>query len=108
MLVSAQNFISLSMVTGFFFGVIFSILNFTDPVSIVVVTILVTFLFHMMIVFAMSFYLQTYVTKDRYFHKDLFESSSEDITDQLNLSEKEIDRILYSIHKVRTQIEHQK
>lgn len=107
LIASTQNFISLSMVAGFFLGIIFAILNFDDPVTIVVVAIVVTFSFHMMVVFLLSFFLQTYVTKDRYFHKDMFEDSSEEITDRLSFSEKEIDRILYSIHKVRTQIEHQ-
>jgi len=102
-----QNIISLGMVAGFFLGLMFSVLNFDEPLDMILITMLVTFTFYMLIVFSTSYFLQTYVAKEKLFAKSIFEEAADTLTDDLSQYERKIDSILLSINKVRNTIEHQ-
>jgi hypothetical protein len=98
------NFISLSMAAGFFIGLMFAILNFSEPLDIILVTLLVNFLFFIVVTFGMSLYLQTYESHEKLFQRGHFEQHATIIAEKINNYEARIELELEAINRVRQAI----
>ena len=92
------------MSSGFFIAVIFSVLNFSNPIQIVIISLMITFVFYMMLVISVSLFLRTYAPKQKYFKKDIFEEESNNVSRILLEKENRIDRVLHEISKIESQI----
>ena len=103
-MIRAQNFLGFFMSSGFFIAVIFSILNFTNPIQIVIVSLMITFVFYMMLVVSVSLFLRTYSPKQRYFAKEMYENESNNVSKILQEKEIKMDRVLHEISKIGSQI----
>jgi uncharacterized membrane protein len=102
--IRSQNFLGFFMSSGFFIAVIFSVLNFDDPIQIVVFALMITFVFYMMLVISVSLFLRTYSHKQRHFQKDMYEEVSNDVTEMMKEKEYRIEKVLYEISKIDSQM----
>ena len=63
----AENFIYFSIVSGFFIGLIFSILNDFGILDLIFATIIITLLFYVIALAGVSFFIKFYDIKKRLF-----------------------------------------
>jgi hypothetical protein len=98
--VRTQNFLGFSMSSGFFIAVIFSVINFNNPVKVVIVSLMVTFVFYMMLVVGISLFMRTYSHKQTSFKKAMYEDESNNISRLLLDRENKIDKVLHEIENI--------
>ena len=104
-MISPNNFIYFFTVSGFFIGLIFSIINFTLPENIILYTAEITLFFYLFIhVIIMNF-----VDIKRFgvslFNKKEYEEVSEYFISELDIREKRMDALLLEVEKMNIRYE---
>ncbi|MDD3323667.1 MAG: hypothetical protein PHN38_00890 [Sulfurospirillaceae bacterium] len=100
-----ENFIYFITICGFFIGLVFSILNFDDPESILFYTLEITLVFYLIIhVAAMNFFDVNYLKK-AIFNKQQHEDIGDYFIKELEVRERVMDNLLSSIEKMNKKYE---
>lgn len=81
------NFISFITVIGFFFGIIFSILNAHSPESMLLYSIVISFVFYMISHLSISIFVRFIEGKSHYFHRDFYEDTLDQFSKELQKRE---------------------
>ncbi len=101
----SENIIYFFSALGFFSGLIFSIINFSQPEEILLCTFAITLVFYALIhTILMSF------SSSNHSHKEVFNIRDHEVieayfTDELDRKEQLMDRLLGSIHAMNQQYE---
>lgn len=97
-MLTTDNFVSFFTICGFFIGLIFSLINSLEPFDFLLYTLLITFVFYILIhIIAMSFVDFT-KTKKQTFNKDNYESVSDYFISELQNRERKIDYLLEQVN----------
>ena len=81
------NFISFITVIGFFFGIIFSILSTHTPESMLLYSIMISFVFYMIAHISISIYVRFIESKSQYFERDFYETTLDQFVYELQKRE---------------------
>lgn len=95
----SENFIYFFTVSGFFIGLIFSILNFSAPEDILIYTVTVTFFFYIFIHIAVMNFVDIKRFKVGLFNKKEHEDVNEYFITELDAREKVMDNLLSDLEK---------
>lgn len=90
----AENYIAFFTVCGFFIGVTWTLLRATDPLDMLVYTILITFFFYLIIHVVIMNYVDVNATMKRFFDKEKHEDVVEYLLSELAIREKRIENLL--------------
>lgn len=96
----AENFIYFFTVSGFFIGLIFSILNFAQPEDILLYTALVTLFFYLFIHVVVMNFVDVKRFGASLFAKYEYESISEYFVSELDTREKSMDALLLELESL--------
>ena len=106
-MISPNNFIYFFTVSGFFIGLIFSIINFTLPENIVLYTAEITLFFYLFI----HIVIMNFVDIKRFgvslFNKKEYEEVSEYFISELDIREKRMDALLLEVERMNIKYEHE-
>ena len=89
---TSENYIGLSVVSGFFVGLIFAFASFSEPEFIVLVTIVVTTIFYLIAIFAISFFNWFVDFEARNFNKKVLENNLEYYVEQFGKKKRSLCR----------------
>ena len=90
----AENFIAFFTVCGFFIGVVFTILKVSEPIEILVYTLIITLFFYLIIHVVIMNYVDVRRTMKRFFDKERHEEIAEYLISELAVREKRMDNIM--------------
>lgn len=94
----ADNFIAFFTTCGFFIGVMFVIIKISDPIEMVVYTLLITFFFYLVIHLAIMNYIK--VSKQSFnlfFNKERHEEINDKLIAELSMRERRMENILSNL-----------
>ncbi len=94
----SENYVAFFTVSGFFIGLLFSILKFDAIENIIFYTIAITLFFYLFIHIVLTFYLRVLDTKITFFEKDDFESFCNVQISEIKKREQKINAMLKTIH----------
>jgi len=94
----SENFVAFFTVSGFFIGLIFSIIKFNDTFEIFFYTVAVTLFFHLFIHFVITLIIKSDKDFGLIFDKDFYEDSANEQIAILQTKEEQITKILKSIN----------
>jgi len=104
-MVSPNNFIYFFTVSGFFIGLIFTIINFSMPEDIILYTAEITLFFYLFI----HVVIMNFVDIKRFgvslFNKKEYEEVSEYFVSELDVREKRMDALLLEVEKMNIKYE---
>jgi len=95
----SENFVAFFTVSGFFIGLIFSIIKFDDIFDIFFYTVAVTLFFHLFIHFVMTLLIKSNDNFELAFDKELHEKSANEQISLLKNKEEQITNLLKSINE---------
>ncbi len=95
-----ENFIYFVTVCGFFIGLIFSIINFNDPMYILFYTLLITLFFYLLIHLSIASFLDIKTLSKNIFDKDRYEEVSDYFIFELENREKKINSLVNVIENI--------
>lgn len=105
---ASENFIGLSVVSGFFIGLIFAFIGFDEPENIVFFTLVVTAIFYLIVMSGISLF-NWFVSFDtKRFNKEQLEDNLEYYVSQFRKKENELVYVLDYIKRVELEQEEQK
>ncbi|WP_297194086.1 hypothetical protein [uncultured Campylobacter sp.] len=99
-----ENFVAFFLVCGFFIGLAFSVVSIDDPFDIVVFTLLITFLFYILIHISIMFFIDINKIGGRIFNKNSYESTSNDIINDLSIRERKMEHLLQKLEEEREEL----
>lgn len=94
----ADNFIAFFTTCGFFIGVMFVIIKISDPIEMVIYTLLITFFFYLVIHLAIMNYIK--VSKQSFnlfFNKERHEEINDKLIAELSMRERRMENILSNL-----------
>ncbi len=94
----SENYVAFFTVSGFFIGLVFSVIKFEAIEDIIFYTIAVTLFFYLFIHVVLTFYLREPDTKVSFFEKDSFETVCNMQISEIKKREQKISAMLKSIH----------
>lgn len=97
---TSENFIGLSVVSGFFIGLIFAFIGFDEPEYIVLFTIIATAIFYLIVVSGISLFNWFVSFEAKRFKKEQLEDDLEFYVAQFRKKEEELVRILDYIKRI--------
>ncbi len=89
-----ENFIYFFTICGFFIGLIFSIINFNDPMYILFYTFLITLFFYLLIHLSIANFLDIKTLSKNIFDKSKYEEVSDYFIYELENREKKINSLV--------------
>lgn len=104
---TSENYISLSVVVGFFVGLIFSFVGFDEPEFIVLSTLIVTAIFYLIVISGVSLFNWFIDFEARRFNKYQLEDNLEYYVSQFGKKEEELVRVLDYLRRIELQENHQ-
>ncbi|ASQ29917.1 putative membrane protein [Campylobacter avium LMG 24591] len=99
-----ENFVAFFLVCGFFIGLAFSIVSIEDAFDIVFFTLLITFLFYILIHVSIMFFVDVNKISGRIFNKASYENSSNDIINSLSIKERKMEHLLQKLEEEREEL----
>ncbi len=99
-----ENFVAFSVVCGFFIGLSFSIVSIDEAFDIVVFTLLITFLFYILIHLSIMFFIDINKIGGRIFNKTSYENTSNDIINDLSIRERKMEHLLQKLEDEREEL----
>lgn len=97
---TSENFIGLSVVSGFFIGLIFAFVGFDEPEYIVLFTIVITGIFYLIIIAGIAFFNWFIGFEAKRFNKEQLENDLEYYVSQFRKKEDELVRVLDYIKRI--------
>ncbi len=94
----SENYVAFFIVSGFFIGLIFSVIKFVAIEDIIFYTIAITLFFYLFIHAVLTFYLREPDTKVNFFEKESYETVCNMQINEIKKREQKIDAMLKSIH----------
>lgn len=104
---TSENYISLSVVVGFFVGLFFSFLGFDEPEFIVLFTLIVTAIFYLIVISGVSLFNWFIDFEAKKFNKHQLEDNLEYYVSQFGKKEEELVRVLDYLRRIELQENHQ-
>lgn len=95
-----ENFIYFFTICGFFIGLIFSIVNFNDPLYILFYTFIITLFFYLLIHLSIASFLDIKSLSKNIFDKNKYEEVSDYFIYELENREKKINSLVNVIEKM--------
>lgn len=97
---TSENFVGLSVVSGFFVGLIFAFIGFDEPEFIVLFTIIVTAIFYLIVILGISLFNWFVSFETKRFKKEQLENDLEHYVLQFKKREDELVRVLDYIKRI--------
>jgi len=94
----SENYVAFFTVSGFFIGLVFSILKFDELYDILLYTVVITLFFYLFIHVVLIFYLGVIDNTISFFDKDEFELDCNAQIKQIKERENQINAMLKAIH----------
>lgn len=104
---TSENYISLSVVVGFFVGLIFSFIGFDEPEFIVLFTLIITAIFYLIVISGVSLFNWFIDFEAKKFNKHQLEDNLEYYVSQFGKKEEELVRVLDYLRRIELQENHQ-
>jgi len=104
-LISPNNFIYFFTVSGFFIGLIFTIINFSMPEDIILYTAEITLFFYLFIHVVIMNFIDIKRFGISLFNKKEYEEVSEYFIAELDIREKRMDSLLLEVEKMNIKYE---
>lgn len=104
-MISPNNFIYFFTVSGFFIGLIFSIINFSLPEDIILYTANITLFFYLFIHVAIMNFVDIKKFGISLFNKQEYEDVSQYFVSELDTREKRMDALLLEVEKMNIKYE---
>ena len=95
-----ENFIYFFTICGFFIGLVFSIVNFNDPMYILFYTFLITLFFYLLIHLSIASFLDIKSLSKNIFDKSKYEEVSDYFIYELENREKKINSLVNVIENI--------
>lgn len=95
-----ENFIYFFTICGFFIGLVFSIINFNDPMYILFYTFLITLFFYLLIHLSIASFLDIKSLSKNIFDKRKYEEVSDYFIYELENREKKINSLVNVIENI--------
>lgn len=99
-----ENFVAFFTVCGFFLGLAFSIASIDDAMDIVFFTLLITFLFYVLIHVSIMYFIDKQKISGRVFDKTKYENASNVIINDLSIREKKMEHLLDKLNEERIEL----
>lgn len=99
-----ENFVAFFTVCGFFIGLTFSVISIDGAFEMIVFTILITFLFYMLIHVSVMFFIDTKKTTGRSFDVQQHEILNDLIIGDLDSRDKRIEHLLAKLDEERESV----
>lgn len=99
-----ENFVAFFTVCGFFIGLSFSIISIDGAFEMIVFTILITFLFYMLIHISVMFFVDTTKVMGRGFDVKEYEMINDLIIGDLDNRDKRIEHLLAKLNEEREEL----
>ncbi|MCR6577090.1 hypothetical protein CINS5906_05465 [Campylobacter insulaenigrae] len=96
-----ENFVAFFTVCGFFIGLMFTIVNISDAVEILVYTCLITFVFYVLIHIVIMIFVDIHKIGGRHFNKEKYETENNKFITELASREKKMDYLLEKLQEER-------
>ncbi len=97
-----ENFIYFFTICGFFIGLIFSIINFNDPMYILFYTLLITLFFYLLIHLSIANFLDIKNLSKEIFDKSKYEEASDYFIYELESREKRIKTLVNVVENINS------
>ncbi|WP_027326849.1 hypothetical protein [Helicobacter pametensis] len=97
---TSENFIGLSVVSGFFVGLIFALIGINEPEFIILFTLVVTAVFYLIVISGISLFNWFVGFENRRFNKNQLEDNLEYYVSQFKKREEELVRVLDYIKRI--------
>ncbi len=94
-----ERFIYFFTVSGFFIGLSFSILNFSEAEEIVIYTLEITLFFYLFIHLILVYFVDSNGKLKKVFHKEYYEKNIDDYIYEIEEREKNINSLIEDIEK---------
>lgn len=99
-----ENFVAFFTVCGFFIGLSFSVISIDGAFEMIVFTILITFLFYMLIHISVMFFVDTTKVMGRGFDVKEYEMINDLIIGDLDNRDKRIEHLLAKLNEEREEL----
>lgn len=99
-----ENFVAFFTVCGFFIGLTFSIISIDGAFEMIVFTILITFLFYMLIHISVMFFIDTKKPVGRTFDVKEYETINDKLIGDLESREKRTEHIMAKLEEEREEM----
>jgi hypothetical protein len=103
--ISSENFIYFFTVCGFFIGLVFSILNFTQAEDVILYTAEITLFFYLFIHVVVMNFVDIKRFSKALFNKKEYEEISDYFVSELDSREKRMDSLLLEVEKMNQKYE---
>lgn len=90
----AENFIAFFTVCGFFIGIVFTLLKVSEPIEMLVYTLVITLFFYLIIHIVIMNYVDVKRTLKKFFDKQRHEEIADYLISELNTREKRMENIM--------------
>ncbi|WP_458700850.1 hypothetical protein ACKGJI_01790 [Sulfurospirillum sp. 1307] len=104
-MISSENFIYFFTVCGFFIGLVFSILNFTQAEDVILYTAEITLFFYLFIHVVVMNFVDIKRFSKALFNKKEYEEISDYFVSELDSREKRMDSLLLEVEKMNQKYE---
>ncbi len=99
-----ENFVAFFTVCGFFVGLTFSVISIDGAFEMIVFTVLITFLFYMLIHISVMFFVDTAKFIGRQFNVEEYEMINKILIDDLDNRDKRIEHLLTQLNEEREEL----
>ena len=93
----AENFIAFFTVCGFFIGIVFTLLMVSEPIEMLVYTLVITLFFYLIIHIVIMNYVDVKRTLKKFFDKQRHEEIADYLISELNVREKRMENIMLKV-----------
>lgn len=93
----AENFIAFFTVCGFFIGIFFTLLKVSEPIEMLVYTLVITLFFYLIIHIVIMNYVDVKRTLKKFFDKQRHEEIADYLISELNVREKRMENIMLKV-----------
>ncbi|MGP1359303.1 hypothetical protein [Campylobacter sp.] len=90
----AENFIAFFTVCGFFVGIVFTLLKVSEPVEMLIYTLVITLFFYLIIHIVIMNYIDVKRALNKIFDKQRHEEIADYLISELNTREKRMENIM--------------
>lgn len=99
-----ENFVAFFTVCGFFIGLAFSVISIEGAFEMIVFTVLITFLFYMLIHISVMFFIDTNKVIGKGFDVQEYEMINDLLIGDLNNRDKRIEHLLAKLNEEREEL----
>ena len=93
----AENFIAIFTVCGFFICIVFTLLKVSEPIEMLVYTLVITLFFYLIIHIVIMNYVDVKRTLKKFFDKQRHEEIADYLISELNVREKRMENIMLKV-----------